>query len=971
MLDSGELLSHYRIESAIGAGGMGEVYLAEDTKLGRQVALKVLLSEVSGDKDRVGRFIREAKAASALNHPNILTVYEIGSSNGLQYISTELIKGETLRAKAKREQITLSDSLKIILQITAALAAAHDAGIIHRDIKPENIMVRSDGLVKVLDFGLAKLSPISAASVEKTLPHFNTKPGMLVGTIAYMSPEQARGRKIDPRSDIFSLGIVMFELFTGRRPFEGEGQLDLISSILKDDPPSLRQIAPDLPRQLERIVDKTLRKDVEHRYQNIKDLHIDIEDLSDELRFESKLHKTVQPTVTTQIHVTNQSNIRSALTTHISKTRRFTLLHALVFVALVSVVVGGIWYLRPATAPAIGNFRTREVASWTSAPGELTGTASFSPDGKMIAFSSTRSGTKGIWVTQTNSTEAIQVTNDTFENTNPIWSASGDELAYVSRRTEPGGKGQTAIWRISALGGGTPRTVAPVDGSSELRRWSKSGKIYYDHGGELYAIDVSTGGSQKITALADQKAKWVQVAEDEKTVAYATWEGERWQVFTSDLAGTNRVEISSGDGRINRPIAWAGDRLFFATIFDSAARVMSTTISARKTLPVSALETDSSVVDASFDGRSILLSTSKEESNIWRVDVADSRESPVARDLDAKLWPTISPDNQQFALQSIKGLSGGNKLMTGTIVVRSLRAGNDSERPTLLTNTGFLPVWSPNAAQVAFLRRTESSTELFVVNAAGGAERRLASFGNIGEGYSLSPYNLTQTVVFSWSPDGTRIAFVAERNGVSNVWSVSPADGVETQITSNTDSALAFNCPIWSPDGKRLAFGMQRRGRDTNGRVIRGIKWVDATAGTGGDVIESARIIRLLGWSADGAAVILAEADKDNSGLPPNTTLLKMSVSDRAETSIANLKSAYFYNIFLSDDKKQIAFAAREQNLDDIWTVPTAGGQPRKLTKNNDTGQFFSRLAWLHDGSAIIFGKQTRFSLLSIMNDSN
>jgi serine/threonine protein kinase len=955
---------------------MGEVYLAEDTKLDRQVALKVLLSEVSDDKDRINRFVREAKAASALNHPNILTVYEIGSSNGSQYISTELIKGETLRDLMKRESIELRAALKIVAQITAALGAAHEAGIIHRDIKPENIMIRNDGLVKVLDFGLAKLSPLSAASIETTLPHINTKPGMIVGTVAYMSPEQARGRQIDPRSDIFSLGIVMFELFTGKRPFEGESQLELISSILKDEAPQLRHVSPDLPRELERIVDKSLRKDLDHRYQHIKDLHIDIEDLDEELKFESKLHKSVHPTINGSIHVTNQSQtqsqFRSTLTTSISKTRRFTLLHALIFLSAAVGIFGAVWYLRPAGAPVVANYKAREVATWISVPGELFGTAAFSPDGKMIAFSSTRSGTKGIWLTQTNSTEAIQVTNDVFENTNPIWSPKGDEIAYISRRTGPDGTTQTSIWRVPALGGGTPRTVAAVsDGSAELRRWTTSGKIYYYLRGDLYSIDVSTGGSQQVTSLAERKSEWVGISEDEKTVAFGTWGNGRWQIFTSALAGAGPVELAAGVGRINRPITWAGDHLYFSTVGDSGSALMSVNVVSRKVFQVSPLENESVAVDASSDGRAILLSGSKEESNLWRVDLADQRETPVARDLDAKLWPTVSNDGQQVVFQSIKGLSSGNKLMIGSIVAKSLRPGSDSERPVVLTSQGFLPTWSRDGAQIAFLRRSEVQTELFVVSSSGGAERKLASFGNIGEGYSVSPYNLTQTGVFSWSPDGSRIAYIAERNGFSNLWTVSVSDGVETQITSNTDPSLTINCPIYSPDGRRIAFGVQRKGRDPSGRVIRGIRWVDAAGGDAVDLIEAPRIIRLLGWSSDGIAVIAAEADKDNSGLPPNTNLLKLAIADRAETTIARLKTVYFYNISLSYDNKQVAFASRQQNLDDIWVVPTLGGQSRKLTRNNDTGQYYSRMAWLPDGGAIIFGKQTRFSLLSIMSDMN
>jgi len=262
------IVQHYKIVSAIGAGGMGQVYLAEDTKLDRSVALKVLLDEVAGDKERVQRFIQEAKAASALNHPNILTVFEVGEFGYTRYIATELIRGETLREKI-RSGLGLNEALGIALQVAAALGAAHSAGIVHRDVKPENIMIRDDGLVKVLDFGLAKLTEqrhetVTRGEDEKTLiapsASLRTEPGVIVGTIAYMSPEQARGKKLDARSDIFSLGIVMYELFAGKRPFQGEGNLDLVSSILKDEPVPLRNLAPDLPRQLERIFAKALWK---------------------------------------------------------------------------------------------------------------------------------------------------------------------------------------------------------------------------------------------------------------------------------------------------------------------------------------------------------------------------------------------------------------------------------------------------------------------------------------------------------------------------------------------------------------------------------------------------------------------------------------------------------------------------------------------------------------------------------------
>ena len=235
-------IAHYKIISAIGAGGMGEVYLAQDTKLERQVALKVLLDEVAGDEERVRRFVQEAKAASALNHPNILTVYEIGEFDYTRYIATELIKGETLRDRLRGEPMTLREVLDVAMQVAAALNAAHSAGIVHRDIKPENIMLRDDGIVKVLDFGLAKLTATQTGSIESedaTRAQVNTRPGVVMGTVLYMSPEQARGKETDARCDVWSLGVVMYEMLTKKTPFAGETANDSIAAILTKEPPPL------------------------------------------------------------------------------------------------------------------------------------------------------------------------------------------------------------------------------------------------------------------------------------------------------------------------------------------------------------------------------------------------------------------------------------------------------------------------------------------------------------------------------------------------------------------------------------------------------------------------------------------------------------------------------------------------------------------------------------------------------------
>ena len=288
-------ISHYRIVRKIGAGGMGEVYLAEDSELERQVALKILSESFAGDNDRVRRFIQEAKAASALNHPNILTIYEIGSFENSRFIATEYINGETLRDRLQRESLDLAETLEITIQIALALLASHEAGIIHRDIKPENVMLRRDGLAKVLDFGLAKLVETKPENVDAdaaTRAYVNTQAGMILGTVAYMSPEQARGKKVDARTDLWSLGVVLYEMLTGHQPFAAETMSDVIAAILKSEPSLLRSMRPQIPAELEHIVFKTLKKDAGERYQNAKDLLFDLRQLKKRLEIDAELNRT-------------------------------------------------------------------------------------------------------------------------------------------------------------------------------------------------------------------------------------------------------------------------------------------------------------------------------------------------------------------------------------------------------------------------------------------------------------------------------------------------------------------------------------------------------------------------------------------------------------------------------------------------------------------------------------------------------
>ena len=313
---AGQGFSHYSVLSLVGAGGMGEVYLAEDTRLGRKVALKLLPVEFTEDTERVRRFELEARAASSLNHPNIMTIFEVGRVSGHHFIATEYIDGQTLRERLAGGRLEVREALDVTAQIASALEAAHEAGIVHRDIKPENVMVRPDGLVKVLDFGLAKLAERqqgadSAAAIKVGM---ETTPGLVLGTVSYMSPEQARGLEVDARSDIFSLGVMTYEMVAGRCPSEGATPSDVMAAILQNEPLPLARFAPNVPAELERIVAKALCKEREERYQTASELSVDLKSLKQELEAEARLNRSLQPDGDLR-RITTTSGSRAAVET--------------------------------------------------------------------------------------------------------------------------------------------------------------------------------------------------------------------------------------------------------------------------------------------------------------------------------------------------------------------------------------------------------------------------------------------------------------------------------------------------------------------------------------------------------------------------------------------------------------------------------------------------------------------------------
>src|SRR5262245_9211218 len=425
---TGQTLSHYQIQEKLGEGGMGVVYRALDTHLNRPVALKLLPADKVSNPERHKRFVQEARAASALNHPHIVTIYDIASENGNDFIAMEFIEGKTLDELQHRKALSLADTLKYSVQIADALAKAHAAGIVHRDLKPSNIMVTDDGRVKVLDFGLAMLvepdhfdGDASTRTLQDAAPQ--TDEGAIVGTAAYMSPEQAEGKKLDGRSDIFSFGSVMYEMSTGRRAFQGETKLSTLSAILREEPKPASELAPAVPRDLEKIIQRCLRKDPERRYQSMKDVRIALEELKEE----------------------SDSGHLTAVTQAKRASRRWVLeaVGAIALLGLAGAVLW--WHLRPAPAPV--EWRLRPL----TADSGLTTTAALSPDGKLVAYASDRAsnGTNlDLWVQPlTGGSAPRRLTQDPADDKDPSFSPDGGLIAFFSSRQGGG------IYLIPSFGG--------------------------------------------------------------------------------------------------------------------------------------------------------------------------------------------------------------------------------------------------------------------------------------------------------------------------------------------------------------------------------------------------------------------------------------------------------------------------------------------------------------------------------------
>jgi serine/threonine protein kinase len=781
-------LGNYKIEKPLGAGGMGEVYLAHDTKLNRKAALKILPKEFVSDGERVKRFEIEARAVSALNHPYIVTVYDVGNVEGVNYIATEYVEGKTVRELIGGD-LSVKETLSIISQTAEALAAAHKAGVIHRDIKPENIMVRPDGYVKVLDFGLAKLTETNPTAPELTA---QTMKGAVIGTLAYMSPEQVIGDKIDHRTDLWSLGVVLYEMLTAKNPFKSENRQATFNSILSFEPPFASELNPQVSAELDRVLIKALEKDTEMSYQTASDFCADIKRVKRE--FDSSPSWSTR---SLEIKMQKRAD---------AKSRKSLLIFASAFLLL---LLGGfsawIFYFKKDAPQTIAG------VDWTKANNvQLTDSLSvesypsLSPDGKTLVFSMESEDNQDIFSQRVGGKNVTNLTKDSKKgDTMPAFSPDGKHIAFRSER-EPKG-----IYLMEA----TAENVRRVSDVGFHPSWSPDGaKIVVSErasthhtlhtvpNSSLWIIDVNTGNKQQLDTKGDAiMPSW---SPNGQRIAY--WfvqEGKSGEIATVPASGGEPVVITNDAFSDWNPV-WSPDGKFLYFASDrggsmSLWRVAIDEATGKSLGEPEAVSTPSKYcrhITFSRDGNLLAYVRYESKSNLQSVAFDEKAKKPVGeinwvtRGNHEITNPHLSPGGEEYVIRNVKATQEDLIIFN-----------KDGANWRNLTNDKFLeriPSWSHDGKKIVFHSDRSGKYQVWMIDADGSNLRQITFSEKTGAYVGVfSPDD--SKLVFTEIDGKTQKPFVLD---LTKTWAEQTPQPL--QINENCYSWVGG----WSPDGNKLLF---------------------------------------------------------------------------------------------------------------------------------------------------------------------
>jgi serine/threonine protein kinase/Tol biopolymer transport system component len=913
MIPSGTRLGRYEISRQLGAGGMGEVYLAQDTVLRRPAALKILPARFTDSEDRLRRFEQEACAASALNHPNIITIHEVGHEASLHFMAMEFVTGETLRAQMTRARKSLKEALDISVQVADALAAAHSAGIVHRDIKPENIMVRPDGYVKVLDFGLAKLAEAQSAAVDSQAPTMfkvETDPGTVMGTIAYMSPEQARGLEVDRRTDIWSLGCVLYEMVAGHPPFAALTTSDVMVAVLTQDAPPLAQAAKEVPAELERIVRKALRKDKEERYQTIKDMALDLKALRRELEIGAELERSAAPSFTSGIRAADSGTHDEAALSTAQQAARTSAVEAqstesadslaagirqgqrgmLLVVVILAVTAGLAFGLykyfgqNRARRQSANLFQQLRVTKLTN--NGNTKTAAISPDGKYIVYAMEEGGKQSLWMRQVAIASNVRLTplapvifyfTAFSADGNFIYYAMGDQINRPS------------IYKMPVLGGSPTKVIGDLRAaaipSPDARQLAV---ITVDQDGQGVVLSVRNmdgTGEQRLTARkAPEFFDWVAWSPDGSLLVYAV------NMFDGHAPSVKlfEVRLSNGAERVIATYPWlsTGQLVWLR------------------------------------DGSGMLLTAKDQESpfeQIWQVTYPEGEVRKITNDLNDYRSLSVSDDSSSVVTVQYQRLS--SVWLTGM----------SKERRTVQVTPGagtYYDLTVTPGGKLLYSSDASGSADIWEMQTDGTNQRQLTA----GAGRNYAPVT---------SADGRYIVFHSNRSGVWQIWRMDADGGNSTQLTTDsTDS----NWPQVTPDGQWIIYSRLDANLSTT-------LWkVAITGGTPVRITDKVSVRPVI--SPDGTMIACWQLPTKREG-QLQISILPINGGEPIKTFEAtpNAITGWDAELQWTPDGKAVAYVDMRGNVGNVWTQPLSGGPPKQLTDFKDS-QIYS-FDWLRDGRLV------------------
>lgn len=930
-LPAGTNLAHYRIHYRIGAGGMGEVYAAQDTRLDRKVALKVLPIELAANRDRMERFIREAKSAAALSHPNIAQIFEINEHDATHFIAMEFVDGLTLREKIHREHMAIWRLLRHLQHVAEGLAKAHAAGIVHRDLKPDNIMITHDGHAKILDFGLAKLiettTPSQSDSSESLsqaptamLPQYST-PGVIMGTVGYMSPEQAQGKtnQIDHRSDIFSFGCLLFETVTRRKPFEGQTTLDSLHNTVHAATPNVKEWYPEAPDDLQRIIRRCLAKDPDRRYQSMREVAIELEELWPELRTtperdslpgsesESRTQTEVVPStgpISAASTIPSSQFVAAKIKAH-KKAFVIGSVAAVVVVAVgIAKLIGIGFGLGRLTGKESSPVNQLQMMKFTTVPVSGNVDQSFiSPDGRFLALIVKERGKMSLRLRQVRGSVEREIVPplDGYFLGGVTFSPDVNNIYYVLGTSNSLFR---RLYRVSVLGGDPQKLVDDID------------------------TPVSVSPDNKRLAF---RRHLPQKREDTLVVTNENGTGEQVIATRPVPAVFGKPKWSPNAQFIAYPVLSKDEGGEYTTL-------EATNVSDRSTTPISSTRWNwINSVEWLPDSNGLVV-TGKPRSapadhrgQIWYVPFPEGEPIKITNDAN-DYWGLSLTADARTALVRQTDVSSNIWVMPGNDFVRARQITDSTGEIGALS-------WTPDGRIVYSASGTPRFHDLWLMNSDGTGNRQLTF---TPDRHELSP---------ALSPDGRQVVFITLHDSIRSIWRMNMDGGETMELVRNVDSQAD---PHFSPDGKWVYYNS----RDAT--TTRAFRRISLTGGQP-EVVRDNTTCRL---SPDGNLFVCAHRD-----LAPEAPAKLQIVSAESGEVIRTIDSPDGTNgVFWSPDGQALDYMAEREGQSNIWRLPLTGGKEQKLT-DWQTPTAIWHLAWSRDRRQLAVTRDTRRNQLILIQN--